>query len=112
MSYPQSPYPQQYQPQPDYVRQAAATRSYTTPAVITLVLYFVLWLPGLIANIVYLSAANSDKNVSGIAPQGRGCLVALLIVFIGLPFFACVGFFALSVLGAGMSAAVATPMFR
>ncbi len=54
MVYSQPPYPPSYKPEHDYARQAAATRSYTTPAVITLVLYFVLWLPGLIANIVYL----------------------------------------------------------
>jgi hypothetical protein len=52
--YSQPPYLPSYKPEHDYARQAAATRSYTTPAVITLVLYFVLWLPGLIANIVYL----------------------------------------------------------
>lgn len=112
MDYSQSPYPQPYQPAPDYARQAAATRSYMTPAVITLVLYFVLWLPGLIANIAYLSAANADRSVSGIEPQGRGCLVALLVVFIGLPIFACVGFFGLSVLGAAIGGATSTPTYR
>ncbi len=81
-------YPPQNQPL-DYMRQAAALRSYTTPAILTLVLYFLLWIPGLIANIVYLNAANNDRRVSGIDPQGRGCLQALLIVFIAVPFLAC-----------------------
>lgn len=73
-------------------RYAAAQRSYVTPAVITLALYFVFWIPGLISNIVYLTAANSDRRISGTVPQGRGCLVALLIVFICVPFGACLLF--------------------
>jgi zinc-ribbon domain len=66
-------------------RYVAATRSYTTPAVLTLVLYFVFWLPGLIANIVYWRAAVRDEKIVGQAPEGKGCLVALLWVFIILP---------------------------
>jgi hypothetical protein len=73
-------------------RQAAAMRSYVTPAVITLALYFVFWLPGLISNVVYLVAANSDSRISGTVPQGRGCLLALLIVFLCVPFGACLLF--------------------
>lgn len=67
------------------LRRAAAMRSYITPAVITLVLYFVLWLPGLVANLVYYFAARHDERVSGVVPQGSGCITALLIFFIVLP---------------------------
>jgi hypothetical protein len=112
-SYP--PYaPQPFQQAPytspfDLARQSAAMRSYVTPAVITLVLYCVLWIPGLIANIVYLSAANEDRRTSGLEPQGRGCLIALLGVFIGLPLLACVGFVGIGALGVGLGAIVGTP---
>ena len=59
-------------------RRAAAARSYVTPAVLTLVLYCVLWLPGLVANIVYLQAASGDEKLVGQAPEGKGCLSAML----------------------------------
>lgn len=73
-------------------RRAAMTRSYVTPAVITMVLYLVLWLPGLIANIVYWQSASRDQRLSGHAPEGKGCLLALFIVFGALPLvLACVG---------------------
>ncbi|TVR71581.1 MAG: hypothetical protein EA415_11115 [Sphaerobacteraceae bacterium] len=69
----------------DYERQrAAATRDYTTPAVITLILYFVCWLPGIIANVIYYLQAQKDEAMIGRAPQGKGCLLALLLVFNGL----------------------------
>ena len=79
----------------EHRRVAAATRSYTTPAIITLVLYFVLWLPGLIANIVYWRDANSAQRLTGHAPEGKGCLLALLWVFVYLPLigFVLVGIF-------------------
>jgi hypothetical protein len=93
----------------DLARQSAALRSYVTPAVITLVLYFVLWIPGLIANIVYLNAANEDRHMSGIEPQGRGCLIVLLGVFIGLPLLAVAGCVGLTALGAGIGAIAGTP---
>ncbi len=88
MSQPPS-YPPQKQSLADYERQAAALRSYTKEALHTLILYQLLWIPGLIANIAYLKAANNDRKVSGINPQGRGCLQALLIVHIGVPFLVC-----------------------
>lgn len=43
-------------------------------------LYFVLYIPGLIANIVWWSQANNTKNITGRSPQGMGCLTAMLIV--------------------------------
>lgn len=85
-------------PTASYAHLAAATRSYTTPAVITMILYLVFWLPGLIANLVYLSSANEDRHLSGVEPQGRGCLVALVVVFGILPFLLIGGFFVLPLL--------------
>ncbi len=76
----------------EYRRQRAMTRSYITPAVITMVLYLVLWLPGLIANIIYWQSASRDQQLSGHAPEGKGCLLALFFVFTALPLLvACVG---------------------
>ncbi len=60
-------------------------KSFTTPAVITLVLYVVLWLPGLIANIVYWLEAKRVEEETGRAPDGKGCLVAMLWVLSIVP---------------------------
>ena len=65
--------------------QAAFSQSFTTPAVICMVLYCVLWLPGLIANIVYLVEARKVKELTGTTPQGYGCLWALLVVVAIVP---------------------------
>lgn len=78
------------------MRRAALGRSYVTPAVITMVLYCLLWVPGLVANIGYLRAANQDMILARRAPQGRGCLRALLFCAIGIPAV----LFGLAVLGA------------
>jgi hypothetical protein len=88
---PPAPQPQ-WTPPPSYVsdydvlrRVNAEQKSFTTPAIITLVLYIVLWVPGLIANIVYLNEAKNIQRISGREPEGKGCLIALLAVFVGLP---------------------------
>ncbi len=67
-------------------QRAAAARSYTTPAVITLVLYCVLWLPGLIANIVYWLEARKTEQLIGRTPEGKGCLTAMLVMSVALVF--------------------------
>lgn len=102
-----SPPPTQWAPPPapatDYDalrRVSAEQRSFTTPAVITLVLYLVLWLPGLIANIVYLNEANNVERMAGRAPEGKGCLIAMLIVFVGLPVIGICLFLGLGIIGA------------
>lgn len=68
-----------------YRRIGAAQRSFTTPAIITLVLYLVLWIPGFIANIVYWREANNVQRLMGHAPEGKGCLLAMLWVFTIIP---------------------------
>ncbi len=56
-----------------------ASKSYTGSAFLTLILYYVgFYIIGLIVNIIYLSAANKSKRISGISPSGRGCLIFLL----------------------------------
>jgi uncharacterized protein involved in cysteine biosynthesis len=72
----------------DYEAQrkaAAAGRSFTSPAIITLILYFVLWIPGLIANIVFWREAKRVEKLIGRSPEGLGCLTWMLVVFIGIP---------------------------
>jgi hypothetical protein len=61
-------------------RLQPAPQSFTTPAVICMVLYCTLWLPGLIANIVYLVEARKARTLTEATPQGYGCLWALLLV--------------------------------
>jgi len=68
----------------------AYARSFTTPAIITLVLYCVLWVPGLIANIVYLMEANKIQQITGQAPEGKGCLTAMLAFMILCFLLVCV----------------------
>lgn len=80
-------------------RRAAAMRGDVTPAIWTLVLYIVLWVPGLVANIVYLQPASRDQRLTGQAPEGKSCLTALLVVFIIIPLvLAC-----MLVAGAGLA---------
>lgn len=84
-------YQQQWMDQERF--RAAMTRSYLTPAIITLILYFVFWLPGLIVNIVYFVSAQETKRQSGgRAPEGYGCLLAMLLVWTIIP-IAFIGLF-------------------
>lgn len=50
-----------------------------------MVLYFVLYIPGLIANLAYISAAQKEAERTGEASTGVGCLWSLLFVFVGAP---------------------------
>lgn len=58
----------------DHRKIAMAGKSFTGPAVITLILYFILWIPGLIANILFYKEAREIKRETGRAPAGMGCL--------------------------------------
>ena len=55
------------------------TRDYTRAATLTLLLYFLGYIPGLVVNLINLASAASAKSHYGSAP-GFGCLVWLLIV--------------------------------
>lgn len=44
-----------------------------------------MWLPGLVANIIYYLQASEDEKLTGHPPRGKGCLLALLIVWIAAP---------------------------
>ncbi len=83
-----------------YRRINDSSKSFTTPAIFTLILYFFGWVPGLIANIVYFNEANAIQKRTGKEPEGKGCLLALLILFGGgAALGVCLFFFA--VLGSG-----------
>ena len=56
-------------------------KNYTVHAIVALVLYTFLWIPGLILNVVFLNQANRDQREAGKAPEGKGCLLWLLWVF-------------------------------
>ncbi|GCE24786.1 hypothetical protein KDA_02700 [Dictyobacter alpinus] len=74
------------------------TTSYVTPAVVTMLLYFVFWLPGLIVNIVYFVQANETKRRNGgRSPEGYGCLLSLLLVWVLVPLAIWGGIFMLSI---------------
>jgi hypothetical protein len=73
-----------------YRLMGAYSRSFTGSAVLTLVLYLFLWLPGLIANIVFLKEANKVEQLTGKAPEGKGCLLAMLVFFTLLLLGGCV----------------------
>jgi hypothetical protein len=62
----------------DHRKMAMASKSFTGAAVLTLVLYFILWIPGLIANILFYREAREVKRVTGRAPAGMGCLSAMI----------------------------------
>jgi hypothetical protein len=79
-----SDYPDPIDVEQERIR-AAASRSYVIHAVLVLVLYFVMWLPGFIANIVFYMQASSDERLIGRPPEGKGCLTGLLIFGIVLP---------------------------
>jgi tetratricopeptide (TPR) repeat protein len=88
---------------------AASTKSYTNAAVIVLVLYFILWLPGLIANFMYLEEANRMEKLAGRALPGVGALRLERIMFALLPL---VGLLALAILFLLGTAVMSTTRLR
>lgn len=69
----------------DLERANARSKSYITAAVLTLILYFLLWIPGLIANIMYLTEARRMQGIAGQSLPGVGCLWILLLLNVVLP---------------------------
>ncbi len=64
----------------DELRVALARdKSYTTSAFITLVAYWLAWLPGLVLNVVWLREARANERIAGHSLPGVGCLRWLLI---------------------------------
>jgi hypothetical protein len=80
----------------------AGVPDFTTKAVITAILYALLWLPGVVANILWWLEAHRVKKQSGIEPTGYGCLLWMFIIFVAIP-SAIAGILLLLVLIAGIS---------
>lgn len=66
-------------------------RSFTNSAVIVLVLYFILWLPGFIANLLYLREARQAENAADQNLPGTGCLTWMFYLFGLLPLVVGIG---------------------
>jgi len=64
----------------DMERAIARQKNYVGAAVLTFLLYLVFFLPGLLANLLYLSAARKAAKAAGRAPTGIGCLWIMLIL--------------------------------
>jgi hypothetical protein len=63
----------------------ALTKSYVGRALLALALYYLgCFVGGLASNIYFLVKANQDSRSFGQSAPGRGCLVALLAVHVGL----------------------------
>ena len=63
-----------YPAESELERAVARTKSYTGAAVLTFVLYWLLWLPGFIVNVIYYREAKRMERVAGQNLPGVGCL--------------------------------------
>lgn len=59
---------------------AARQKSYTSAAIVTFVLYWLLWVPGFVANVLYYREAKEREQVAGRSLPGVGFLSILLWV--------------------------------
>ena len=75
-------------------RAIARQKDYIGACVVTFLLYAscFFWIPGVIINIMYLSAARKTRDVSGVEPTGRFGLQLMLFLFFVLPLVAFVVF--------------------
>ena len=56
----------------------ARTKSYTGPAIVTMLLYLVAWLPGFVANLLYWDEGRRMERIAGHELPGMGCLRLML----------------------------------
>jgi hypothetical protein len=63
---------------PEVERAAARMKSYTGSAILVFFLYWVFWLPGLIANYLFYTEAKKMQKVAGQSLPGMGCLSLML----------------------------------
>ncbi len=59
-------------------RAAARMKSYSGPAVLVIILYIFLYIPGFIANYLYYKEAQKMQRIAGISLPGQGCLSIML----------------------------------
>lgn len=79
--------------------QQARAKDYTNAVVICVVLYFVFWIPGVIANEIYYSQGRRMEDIAGHELPGVASLGTLKRVMFILFVVAIVGYIALLVLG-------------
>jgi len=72
-------------------RSVGQLESFTTKAVAVLVLYWVLWLPGFIANLVFWRQARRQEAIAGRKLGGTGCLTLMLWLNIAVVAVAVIG---------------------
>ena len=91
---PNNPAPQTTPPSPG--GYGPTLPSYTNKAIVALVLTWLLWIPGVIANVMFLNEAKADEKKYGQSLPGVGCLTALIwiqiigtIIFVVLIFAVC-----------------------
>ena len=73
-------------------RAIARQKDYIGACVVTFLLYCFFWIPGVIINIMYLSAAKKTRDISGVEPTGRFGLQLMFFLFFVLPLVAFVVF--------------------
>jgi hypothetical protein len=61
------------------------SKSYTSSAVVVLILYFVFWVPGVIANAMFLHDAKRAEKDLGSKLPGVGMLKVLQVLFLVIP---------------------------
>ena len=71
---------------------SARMKSYTGNAVLTFILYWFFWIPGLIVNYIFYNEAKRMERMAGMGLPGVGCLSVMLwfnvlIVVLGVLFF-------------------------
>lgn len=59
-------------------------RSFVGQAVVTLVLYFLCWPVGIIANLLWYNEARRVGDATGVDPAGRGCLFVMGVIGVGI----------------------------
>lgn len=70
----------------EVVRAVHGTKSYVGSSILTLILYYIgFYIIGLIANLLFLSQANHTQRITGDSPPGRGCLLFLVWIHLGIP---------------------------
>ena len=69
-------------------RAIARQKDYIGACVVTFLLYWLFWIPGVIINIMYLSAAKKTRDISGVEPTGRFGLQLMFFLFFVFPLVA------------------------
>lgn len=85
----------------DMTRAQAQTKSYTGALVAVIILYFLLFVPGLIANVLFYNDGKRMEQIAGVSLPGVKALgvlrtlmfVVLLLIFMVLAFYAVMLFF-------------------